>query len=138
MLVADDYHDTRRVVRWMLEQKGYHVVEATNGREAVEVAQQERPDLILMDLAMPEVDGFSALRLVREHAELAEIPIIAITAYDMAESREKAETAGFAHYLTKPIDFQRLSVLIDKILTEPKAAKLTNALKEKRQEKKSA
>lgn len=138
VLVVDDYPDTRRIVRWMLEQKGYRVVEATNGREAVEVAAQELPNVILMDLAMPEVDGFSALRLVREHVELAEIPIIAVTAYDMAESREKAEITGFAHYLTKPIDFQRLSVLIDRILTEQKAARAADALKARRQEKKPA
>lgn len=138
VLVVDDYPDTRRIIRWMLEQKGYCVVEATNGREAVEVAAQELPDVILMDLAMPEVDGFSALRLVREQAELADIPIIAVTAYDMAEAREKAELTGFAHYLTKPIDFQRLSVLIDRTLTEQKSARAADALPAKRPEKKLA
>ncbi len=138
VLVVDDYDDTRRIVRWMLEQKGYCIVEAANGREAVEVAAQELPNVILMDLAMPEVDGFGALRLVREHTELAETPIIAVTAYDMAEAREKAEITGFAHYLTKPIDFQRLSVLIDRILTEQKSARAADALKEKRQEKRLA
>jgi CheY-like chemotaxis protein len=131
----------------MLEQKGYRIVEATNGLEAVEVAEKELPDLILMDLAMPEFDGFNALRLVREYEELAEIPMIAVTAYDMAEAREQAGAVGFAHYLTKPIDFQRLGVLIEKILDERRSAsaqedaprrKSKNAPKEERPEKKTA
>jgi two-component system cell cycle response regulator DivK len=116
IMVVDDYEDTRRVVRWMLEQEGYRVIEAVNGREAVDVAVRERPDLILMDLAMPQLDGFDAIRSVRELAELRSVRIIAVTAYDMAEARDKARVAGCDEYLSKPIDFIRLNVLLEKLL----------------------
>ena len=116
VLVVDDYGDTRRVVRWMLEQKGYHVVEATNGQEAVETAVRERPDLILMDLSLPVLDGFDAVRQARAHEELRRVPVVAFTAHDTADFRDRAAAAGCDHYLTKPIDFQRLGVLLEKLL----------------------
>ena len=124
VMVVDDYADTRHVVRWMLEQKGYRVLEAANGREALAVASRERPDVILMDLAMPLLDGFDAIRAVRESAELAGVRIVAMTAYDMATARDKAALAGCDHYLSKPIDFNRLSVLLEKLLRQsPRAEK---------------
>jgi two-component system cell cycle response regulator DivK len=126
VLVVDDYADTRHVVRWMLEQKGYRVIEAVNGREAVALAERERPGVILMDLAMPLLDGFEAIRSVRENAELAGVRIVAVTAYDMAEARDKAQSAGCDHYLSKPIDFNRLSVLLEKLLREDSHAERVN------------
>jgi CheY-like chemotaxis protein len=123
VMVVDDYADTRHVVRWMLEQKGYRVLEAADGREALAVAARERPDVILMDLAMPLLDGFDAIRAIRESAELAGVRIVAMTAYDMATARDKAALAGCDHYLSKPIDFNRLSVLLEKLLRQsPRAA----------------
>ncbi|HEV2765769.1 MAG TPA: response regulator [Pyrinomonadaceae bacterium] len=116
VLVVDDYADTRRVVRWMLEQKGYRVLEAEDGRQAVDSARAERPDLILMDLTMPQVDGFEAARTIRASEGLAEVPIIAVTAHDMAASREGARAAGCDLFISKPIDFTRLAVLIEKLL----------------------
>lgn len=118
VLVVDDYADTRHVVRWMLEQKGYRVIEAADGHEALAVAVRERPSVILMDLAMPLLDGFDTIRSIRENAELDGARIIAITAYDMATARDKAALAGCDHYLSKPIDFNRLSVLLEKLLRE--------------------
>lgn len=122
VLVVDDYADTRHVIRWMLEQKGYRVLEAANGREALAVAASERPGVILMDLAMPLLDGFDAIRAIRESAELAGVRIIAITAYDMGTARDKAALAGCDHYLSKPIDFNRLSVLLEKLLRKTSRA----------------
>ena len=116
VLVADDNGDTRRVVRWMLEQKGYAVIEAADGQQAVEAAVSHRPDLILMDLIMPVVDGFDAVRRVREHEELRGVPVIAMTARDAATSRDRAEDLGFNQYLSKPLDFLRLNVVIEKLL----------------------
>lgn len=116
MLVADDNGDTRRVVRWMLEQKGYTVIEAEDGRQAVAAALNRRPDLILMDLVMPVVDGFDAVRQVREHEELRGVPVVAMTARDVAASRDRAEEVGFNQYLSKPLDFLRLNVVIEKLL----------------------
>ena len=116
VLVAEDDGDTRRVVRWMLEQKGYAVIEAADGRQAVALAISERPDLILMDLIMPVVDGFDAVRQVREHPELRGVPVVAMTAHDAAASRDKAEDLGFNQYLSKPLDFLRLNVVIERLL----------------------
>ncbi|HLM56183.1 MAG TPA: response regulator [Pyrinomonadaceae bacterium] len=116
VLVADDNDDTRRVVRWMLEQRGYAVIEAADGEQAVAVAVSQRPDLILMDLIMPVVDGFDAVRQVREHEALRGVPVIAMTARDVATSRDRAEGLGFNQYLSKPLDFLRLNVVIEKLL----------------------
>jgi len=116
VLVADDNDDTRRVVRWMLEQKGYAVIEAADGEQAVAVAVSRHPDLILMDLIMPVLDGFDAVRRVREHEGLRGVPVIAMTARDVAASRDRAEGLGFNQYLSKPIDFLRLHVVIEKLL----------------------
>src|SRR5687767_7359141 len=91
ILVADDHGDTRRVVRWMLEQKGYAVIEAADGQQAVATAVSQRPDLILMDLLMPVLDGFDAVRQLREHEELRGVPVIAMTAHDAATSRDRAD-----------------------------------------------
>src|SRR5918998_1876033 len=116
VLVVDDNDDTRRVVRWMLEQKGYAVIEAADGQQAVAAAVSHRPDLILMDLIMPVVDGFDAVRQVREHEELRGVPVIAMTARDAAASRDRAEDIGFNQYLSKPLDFLRLNIVIEKLL----------------------
>ena len=116
VLVVDDSGDTRRVVRWMLEQRGYAVIEAADGQQSVAAALSRRPDLILMDLIMPVVDGFEAFRQVREHAELRGVPVIAMTARDAAASRDRAADLGFDQYLSKPLDFLRLNVLIEQLL----------------------
>jgi CheY-like chemotaxis protein len=118
VLVVDDNRDTRVVVRWMLERWGYRVLEAGDGREAFEAVVESRPDLVLMDLSMPVVDGFDAIRSIRGREEFARLPIIAVTAFDRAVSRDGAAAAGCDHYLSKPIDFKRLEVLVEK-LTKP-------------------
>src|SRR3712207_228130 len=116
VLVADDNGDTRRVVRWMLEQKGYAVIEAADGRQAVAAAVSHRPDLILMDLIMPVLDGFDAVRQVRDHEELRGMPVVAMAARDAARSRDGAGEAPFNPSLSKPLDFLRLCLSIEKLL----------------------
>jgi CheY-like chemotaxis protein len=118
VLVVDDNADTRVVVRWMLERWGYRVVEAADGREAYEKAVEHRPDLVVMDLSMPVVDGFEAIRSIRAREEFSGLPVIAVTAFDRAVARDGAEAAGFDYYLSKPIDFKRLEVLVEQ-LTRP-------------------
>lgn len=115
VLVVDDNADTRVVVRWMLERGGCRVVEASDGREAYEQAVAHHPDLVLMDLSMPVADGYEAIRSIRAREEFAHLPVIAVTAFDRAVAREGAEAAGFDHYLSKPIDFKRLEVLVEKL-----------------------
>ncbi len=115
VLVVDDNADTRVIVRWMLERWGYRVVEAADGREAYEMAVEHRPDLVVMDLSMPVADGYEAIRSIRAREEFSSLPVIAVTAFDRAVARESAEAAGFDYYLSKPIDFKRLEVLVEKL-----------------------
>lgn len=115
VLVVDDNTDTRQVVRWMLERWGCRVLEASDGRQAYETTVESRPDLVLMDLSMPVVDGYDAIRSIRAREEFARLPIIAVTAFDRALARDEAAAAGCDYYLSKPIDFNRLEVLVDKL-----------------------
>ena len=115
VLVVDDNADTRVVVRWKLERWGCRVLEASDGSEAYESVVESRPDLVLMDLSMPRVDGYDAIRSIRARAEFARLPIIAVTAFDRADARDGAQAAGCDYFLSKPIDFNRLEVLVEKI-----------------------
>jgi CheY-like chemotaxis protein len=113
ILVADDTDDIRLMIRVMLEHKGHRVVEAAHGREAVELATSERPDVILMDLNMPVMDGIEATRCLRGQPETSNMPIIAVTAH-CADSnwRRRALSAGCIACVGKPVDFRRLEQLI--------------------------
>lgn len=115
VLVVDDNADTRVVMRWMLERWGCRVVEASDGREALERTVEHRPDLLVMDLSMPIADGYEAIRSIRAREDLAYLPAIAVTAFDRAVARDGAQAAGFDHYLSKPVDFKRLEVLVEKL-----------------------
>ena len=116
IMVVDDDEDIRHMMRVLLEEDGYGVLEAENGQQAVEMAQRVNPNLILMDLSMPVLDGFAATRRLREMTPLSEVPIIAITAYDTPEHRQQASVVGINEYITKPIDFARLDKLLDHFL----------------------
>src|SRR5438105_15758832 len=108
ILLVEDFADSRFMMRRLLELDGYRVVEATTGREAVECARRECPDLILMDLSLPEMDGLTATRLIRELESLCDVPIIAVSAHDEATFHTRARAAGCDEYVTKPVDFDRL------------------------------
>ena len=110
-----DNADTRVVVRWQLERWGCRIVEASDGRESFESVVESRPNLILMDLSMPRVDGYDAIRQIRGREEFSRLPIIAVTAFARADARDGATIAGCDHYLSKPIDFYRLEVLVEKL-----------------------
>lgn len=116
ILVVDDNKDIRNLLRVFLEVNGYRVVEVTDGRKALEAVLRERPALILMDLFMPHQDGFATTRLIRSHTELAQIPIIAISAYGALgigyELKREALATGFNEYTTKPLDTEHLKNLI--------------------------
>lgn len=111
VLIAEDYTDARRVMRLLLETYGFDVIEAADGFEAVEKALAEHPDLILMDIGMPILDGLEATRAIRSHEEMAETPIVAVSAYG-DYYREKAERAGCTEVLQKPLDFDDLFPLV--------------------------
>lgn len=120
VLVVEDFEDNRFMMRRLLEMSGYRVVEAVNGNQAVEAAESERPDIILMDLSLPQLDGLAATRRIREEAELQSMPVIALTAFDTDGFRQAAFDAGFNGYLTKPIDFDRLRSLMARLLSNDK------------------
>jgi two-component system, cell cycle response regulator DivK len=95
---------------------GYRVVEAVNGKQAVDLAAQEHPDIILMDLSLPMLDGLAATRRIREQNSLARVPIVAVSAHDSADFHAEALAAGCNEYVTKPIDFDQLVSLLDRLL----------------------
>jgi CheY-like chemotaxis protein len=112
ILVVDDQNDNLVLISLWLQNLDYRVVTAVNGEAAVEVARIAMPHLILMDIAMPLMDGLDATRAIRQMAGIRELPIIFLTAFDTKEFRQRAGDAGGDGYLTKPIDFDRLSKLI--------------------------
>jgi CheY-like chemotaxis protein len=116
ILVVDDNESNREVLSVFLSTSGYIVIEACNGVEAVRLATSECPDLIIMDLSMPVMDGFGAIRILRNVPEVCEVPIVACTAHDTSTHRAQAMSVGFDEFLTKPIDFARLDFVVDRFL----------------------
>jgi CheY-like chemotaxis protein len=116
ILVVDDVIDNVTVISLNLQQQGYRVITASDGEQAVKVAAQTNPDIILMDIGMPELDGLGAARKIRENESLKSVPIIALTAFSTAGFQRAAYDAGFDAYLTKPIDFDRLHGLVRSLL----------------------
>jgi CheY-like chemotaxis protein len=99
-----------------LEQLGYLVIEAEDGAKAVEIALRERPDIILMDLTLPVMDGLAATAMIRNNEQMREVPIIAVTAHQESDLRAEAKASGFNAYVTKPIDIPWLDELIKGLL----------------------
>jgi two-component system, cell cycle response regulator DivK len=116
VLVVEDFEDNRFMMRRLLEMSGYRVVEAVNGEQAVETAARERPDLILMDLSLPKLDGLAATRRIRQQDGLARTPIVAVSAHDTTDFHADALAAGCNEYVTKPIDFDQLESLLKRLL----------------------
>jgi CheY-like chemotaxis protein len=103
VLIADDNRASRDLIRAILKTVRCDIIEATHGQEALDLMQQERPDLVLLDIDMPGLDGLAVVRKIREDASLADLPVVAVTASAMGGDREKAMAAGFTDYLTKPL-----------------------------------
>lgn len=116
VLIVEDSEDARYFMRLELEQLGYRIVEADNGAKAVEVAERERPDIILMDLSLPIMDGIAATEKIRARDGFKTVPVIAVTAHQETDFRADAQAAGFNAYVTKPIDMPWLSELIEGLL----------------------
>lgn len=116
VLVVEDAEDARYLMRLELESLGYLVIEAENGKKAVEVALHTPPDIILMDLSLPVMDGFAAAEEIRSSDGLQGVPIIAVTAHQETDFRVGAKASGFDAYVTKPIDMKWLSELIEGLL----------------------
>ena len=112
ILVVEDYKDVRKMMRQFLENKGFEVIVARNGSQAVEKAISEHPDLIIMDLAMPGMDGIQATQAIRQHDDLNDVPILALTAYaDFYD--ERARDVGCNDVIQKPVDFGKLEPIVN-------------------------
>ena len=108
VLLVEDNEDNRTVYRTILEHFGYQVIEARNGEDGIRMARDAHPDLILMDISIPVIDGWEATRRIKANPGTAHIPIIALSAHAMAGDREKALDAGCDDYDTKPVELPRL------------------------------
>jgi CheY-like chemotaxis protein len=116
ILIVDDFDDTRLLLRTWLQKKGFRVVEAENGNRAVDAAERSRPDLIIMDVEMPELDGLAATRRIRELTNFAAVPIVAVSAYGADQYREHALAAGCNEYVSTPFEPEELERLIRALL----------------------
>ncbi len=116
VLLVEDNEMNRDMLSRRLERKGFEVVFALDGQAAVDMADSEQPDLILMDMSLPVMDGWEATRRIKANDKLNNIPIIALTAHAMSGDREKALQAGCEEYDTKPVDFPRLIEKINVLL----------------------
>ncbi|MBI2333136.1 MAG: response regulator [Chloroflexi bacterium] len=104
ILIVEDNMDTYELVRFILEKNGFETFLAMNGRDGVNAANKQQPDLIIMDLSMPEMDGWTAMRLIKGNTVTSSIPMIALTAHALPSDRKRAFDAGCDEYITKPMD----------------------------------
>lgn len=116
VLIADDFEEHRLLMRQALEKRGHRVVEAMDGQETMETALREHPNLILLDLALPVLDGLTVARKIREMEDMRGIVVIAVTAYDTYGMREAAIEAGCNEYIAKPVELEELTIMIDRLL----------------------
>jgi len=120
LLIAEDDPASRELLREILEAQGYQVVEAEDGQTALRRIEEENPDLVLLDIQMPKLDGLAVVRRLRQHPRLNSLPVVAVTSYAMRGDREKALAAGFDTYLTKPIDVAAMRKTIEQLLSPAK------------------
>jgi|SRR5215469_4107725 CheY-like chemotaxis protein len=118
IVVADDNEANRELVSVILQRQGYEVMEASNGREALDFVRQRQPDLVLLDIHMPEMDGYETLRVIRDSQRGRTVPIVALTASAMAGDAEEAIEQGFDAYLAKPYEIAAVVVLVKNLIGE--------------------
>lgn len=118
VLIVEDFADIRKMMKIVLKMYGYRVVEAADGYEAIQIAFNDPPDIILLDLAMPLMDGLKTAEIMREEKALADVPIVAVTAYGETY-KEKALAVGCTAVINKPVDFKSLRTIVDSYLDQP-------------------
>jgi CheY-like chemotaxis protein len=122
ILLVEDDEMNRDMLSRRLMKRGYDVVIATDGQQGVEMAGREEPDIILMDMSLPVIDGWTATRALKEEPTTADIPIIALTAHAMSGDEEKARSAGCDDFDTKPVELKRLLGKIEALIERPTTA----------------
>ena len=115
ILLVEDNELNRDMLRRRLSHRGYEVLLAANGRQGIEMARRHKPDVVLMDLSLPEIDGWQVTRLLKSDAQTRDIPVVALTAHAMLGDREKALEAGCDDYATKPVDMPLLVGMIERL-----------------------
>jgi CheY-like chemotaxis protein len=128
ILIAEDSPVNRELLRELLEMRGHEVLEAVNGQEALDMIAQGRPDLLILDIGMPVLDGFGVIAKVRADPRLKSLPVLAATAYAMRGDRDKVLQAGFDGYVSKPIDSRALTQEIDRLTGPMKAGDADTAV----------
>jgi CheY-like chemotaxis protein len=118
VLIAEDNAVNRELLRELLEARGYSLDEACDGQAALQMIEQNRPDIVLLDIGMPVLDGFAVVRKIRENPRLATLPVLAVTAYAMQGDREKILNSGFDGYLSKPLNAVVLAEELDRLLSK--------------------
>lgn len=118
ILVVEDQEDNRRILRDLLSSRGYEIIEVTDGLAGVTAAQTHHPDLILMDIQLPGIDGYEATRRIKANNELKDIPIIAVTSYALSGDDQKAFSAGCDDYVAKPYSPRQLLAKVEQILSK--------------------
>lgn len=116
ILIVEDNEKNIKLLRDVLAVHGYRTIEARSGEEAIAIARAERPQLVLMDIQLPRMDGVTALRALRELPETAAVPVLAVTAFAMKHDRERLLAAGFDDYVEKPVDIRELPALVGSYL----------------------
>jgi two-component system cell cycle response regulator DivK len=122
VLLVEDNEVNRYLVRFVLEKGGFRVITAGNGREAIELARLHRPDMILMDIQMPVMDGYEATVQLKADAQLQSIPVVALTAFAMPHEREQAIAAGCAGHIEKPIDTRTFNAQVSAFIDSAASA----------------
>lgn len=118
ILIAEDNATNRELFRELLQARGYTVVEACDGQEALQMIEQTQPDMVLLDIGMPILDGFAVIRAIRGNPRLSPLPVLAVTAYAMQGDRERVLSSGFDGYLSKPINAKLLAEEIERLLNK--------------------
>lgn len=119
VLIAEDNAVNRELLRELLEARGYRVLEACDGQEAISILEETRPDILLLDLNMPVLDGYGLIGRIRQDSTLATLPVLAVTANAMRGDREKIISSGFDGYLSKPINAASLRQELERLLDKP-------------------
>jgi len=122
VLIAEDNAVNRELLRELLELRGYSVLEACDGQEALQMVEQSRPEMLLLDIGMPVMDGFAVIQRIRENPRLATLPVVAVTAYAMRGDQERILSCGFDGYLSKPVNVSSLAQELDRILAKDSQA----------------
>jgi two-component system, cell cycle response regulator DivK len=126
VLLVEDNQDNQDLMRFLLERAGYEVLSVHNGLAGIETARREKPDVMVMDLSMPMLDGWHAARQIRGDPDLKDIPLIAVTAHTLPGDRRKALDSGFNSYISKPINIHMFDVTVAKMLGQAAGPGMAN------------